>query len=329
MIAVLVAAGMLYQRLAGRASSRRFPAPGELIDVGGHRLHVLCSGTGRPPVLLESGIAASSLSWATVQPAIAELTRVCTYDRAGLAWSDAPSSPRTFDRIVDELEIVLSRVVPGERCVLVGHSFGSFVVRGYAKRHPNTVAGLVLVDPAVEWLSPDPERADRLRRAQRLARAGAWLARLGVPRACLTLLIGGAPAAPQRFSRLFGETAARTLARLVGEVRKLPPATYPLMQEFWSQPKCYAAMADHMAALERGGAAIAQIVTAAEIPTIVISSSNQPLEQIEAQRLLTNSSHSGRQVMATHSTHWVQFDEPELIVSAIREMVDRSRGSEH
>jgi pimeloyl-ACP methyl ester carboxylesterase len=313
---------MLYQRVAAGSARRRFLAPGELIDVGGHRLHVACSGTGRPPVLLEAGIAASSLSWSTVHPAIARFTRVCTYDRAGLAWSDVASCPRTFDRIVDELGTVLSRVAPDERCVLVGHSFGSFVVRGYAMRHPDRVIGLVLVDPAIEWLIPDPERAYRLRRAQRLARVGAWLAHVGIPRACLALLLSGAPSAPQRFSRLFGQTAAQTLARLVGEVRKLPSDTYPLMQEFWSQPKCYHAMAEHLGALERDGAAIARIETPATIPTIVISSGDQPKDQIDAQRQLAEASHGGRHVVAARSTHWVQFDEPELIVDAIRSIVD-------
>jgi len=315
---------MLYQFIAGRAAARRFLAPGELIDVGGHRLHVSCTGAGRPPVLLESGIAASSLSWAAVQPAVARFTRACMYDRAGLAWSDVPSCPRTFDRIVDELATVLARVAPGEPCILVGHSFGSFVVRGYAMRHPHAVAGLVLVDPAIEWLTPDPDRAYRLRRAQFLARVGAWLSYVGIPRACLALLIGGAPAAPQRFSRLFGETVAQTLARLVGEVRKLPPGTYPLMQEFWSQPKCYRAMADHLAALERDATAIARIVTPAEIPTIVISSGNQPAEQIEMQRMLADASHAGRHVIAARSSHWVQFDEPELVTAAIQDLVRRT-----
>jgi pimeloyl-ACP methyl ester carboxylesterase len=323
MLAVLVAAGGLYQYIAGRHGSRRFQPPGELIDVGGHRLHVACTGAGRPPVLLESGIAASSLSWAAVQPAVSEFTRVCMYDRAGLAWSDAPSCPRTFDRIVDELATVLSRVAHGERSILVGHSFGSFVVRGYAMRHPDAVAGLVLVDPALEWLTPDAGRAYRLRRARRLSRVGAWLAYLGIPRACLALLIGGSPAAPQRFSRLFGETVTQTLGRLVGEVRKLPPGTYPLMQEFWSQPKCYRAMADHLAALERDGAAMAKIVTPPEIPTIVISSGNQPPEQLELHRQLANASHAGRHVIAARSAHWVQFDEPELVTAAIRELVAR------
>jgi pimeloyl-ACP methyl ester carboxylesterase len=323
--ALIVAAGMLYQRVASRDASRRFPAPGERIDVGGHRLHVTCSGTGRPPVILEAGIAASSLSWAAVAPSVAQFTRVCTYDRAGLAWSDVPSCPRTFDRIVEEFATVIARVAPGERCILVGHSFGSFIVRGYAMRHPAAVAGLVLVDPAVEWLTPDAERAYRLRRAQYLARVGAVLAHVGIPRALLALLVGGAPAAPQRFSRLFGETVAQTLGRLVNEVRKLPPGAYPVMQAFWSEPKCYHAMADHLAALQRDGTAISQIVSPPEIPTIVISSGNQPEEHIDIQRTLVDASHAGRHIVAARSSHWVQLDEPELVTAAVRELVDSDR----
>jgi len=325
-LAALIVAGMLYQRVASRAASRRFPAPGELIDVGGHRLHVTCSGTGRPPVVLEAGIAASSLSWAAVEPLVAQFRRVCTYDRAGLAWSDVPSCPRTFDRIVEEFATVIARVAPGERCILVGHSFGSFIVRGCAMRHPDAVAGLVLVDPAVEWLEPDDERAYRLRRAQYLARIGAVLAHVGIPRALLALLVSGAPAAPQRFSRLFGDTVSQTLGRLVSEVRKLPPGTYPVMQAFWSEPKCYHAMADHMAALERDGAAIAQVASPPGIPTIVISSGNQPTEHIEMQRRLAQASHAGRHIIAAHSSHWVQLDEPELVSAAVQQLVLQLRG---
>jgi pimeloyl-ACP methyl ester carboxylesterase len=158
-----------------------------------------------------------------------------------------------------------------------------------------------------------------------LARIGAVLAHLGIPRALLALLIGGAPAAPQRFSRLFGETVAQTLGRLVSEVRKLPAATYPLMQAFWSEPKCYHAMADHLAALERDATAIAQVVSPAEIPTTVISSGNQPQEQIDRQRTLAGASHAGKHIVAASSSHWVQLDEPELVTAAVRELVDSDR----
>src|SRR5688572_16028582 len=192
----LLAAGAIYQQIAARRQRLQFGPPGELVDVGGHRLHVVSGGSGGPLVLLEAGIAASSLSWSLVQPEIARFTRVCAYDRAGLAWSDVASCPRTFERIVDELSTVLERVAPGERYVLVGHSFGSFVIRAYAARHPENVVGLVLVDPPTEWLPMTPHRARMLWGGRQLSRLGALLAHLGVVRGCLALLTGGAPAAP-------------------------------------------------------------------------------------------------------------------------------------
>src|SRR5688572_22714865 len=112
-VVALVLAGVVYQQISIRR--RQFAPTGSLIDVGGHRLHARCAGSGAPLVLLESGIAASSLSWSLVQPEIARFTRTCAYDRAGFAWSDAASSPRTFDRIVDELARVLDRVATGEQ----------------------------------------------------------------------------------------------------------------------------------------------------------------------------------------------------------------------
>jgi pimeloyl-ACP methyl ester carboxylesterase len=283
-------------------------------------------GEGTPVVLLESGIAASSLSWIAVQPEIGKFTHVCAYDRAGLAWSDPPPRPRTFDRIIDELSAVLSHVAPGQRLVLVGHSFGAFVVRGYARRHPEHVAGLVLVDPALEWLTSTPHRTRLLRGGRQLSKVGALLAHVGVVRACLALLTGGAPGAPRRFVSIFGQTAARTLERLVGEVRKLPPGAHPIVQALWCQPKCFHAMADHLLTLERDGASMAAAIPPREIPTVVISSGDQPAERLAEHRMLAGDSVHGRHVVAAGSAHWVQFDEPGLIVAVVRELWERVSG---
>ena len=321
-VVVLAATGILYQQIATRRHRRRFAAPGTLVSVGAHRLHARCAGTGRPFVLLEAGIAASSLSWSLVQAEIASFARVCAYDRAGLAWSDAASSPRTFERIVSELSHVLARVAPDDRYVLVGHSFGSFVVRAYAERHPEKVVGLVLVDPPTEWLTMTPQRERTLRRAQRLSRVGAVLAHVGVVRGSLALLTGGAPGAPRRFVSVLGPTALQTLQRLVGEVKKLPPDVHPVVQEIWCQPKCFHAMAEHLGVLQREWKALTMLNPPAGIPVVVISSGNQPSGQIAEHRELAARSAKARHVVAARSTHWVQFDEPELVVAAVREIVE-------
>jgi pimeloyl-ACP methyl ester carboxylesterase len=324
-LAALAGAGALYQAIGAARGARRFAAPGEWIDVGGHRLHAVCRGEGTPIVLLESGIAASSLSWSVVQPAIATFTRACAYDRAGLAWSEAPSCPRLFTRIVEDLTAVLRHVANGERCVLVGHSFGSFVIRASAARHPDRVAGIVLVDPPTEWLTMSAERARMLRGGRWLSKIGAVLAYLGVVRACLALLTGGAPGAPRRFVWIFGPSAAHTLERLVGEVRKLPPEVHPVVKALWCQPKCFRSMADHLQALEREGPSMGRFVPPPQVPVVVISGRDQAPAQRAAHRELAERSAHGRHVVAARSDHWIQFDEPELIVRVVRELVDRER----
>jgi pimeloyl-ACP methyl ester carboxylesterase len=322
-LAGLVAIGALYQRIGAARQRRAFTAPGQMIDADGHRVHLVCTGAGAPVVIFESGIAASSLSWSLVQPAVAEFTRACAYDRAGFGWSDAPSCPRRFERIVDELTRVVSHAAGNQRCILVGHSFGSFIVRAYASRRPEQVAALVLVDPAIEWLTLTPQRARMLWGGRHLATIGAFLAHIGVVRACLALLVGGAPAAPKHFVKVFGPTAASTLERLVGEVRKLPAAVHPIVQAHWSQPKCFHAMADYFGALAEDAATIASLTPPGDVPVTVISSRNQPSDQIAAHQALARAAERGAHVMARRSGHWVQFDEPELIVDVIRNIVDR------
>jgi pimeloyl-ACP methyl ester carboxylesterase len=326
-VAALVGAGLLYQRVGLARQRREFAPPGEMIDVGGHRLHVNCQGAshaGSPVVLFESGIAASSLSWSLVAPAVAKFTRACAYDRAGLGWSEPPSAanqvdPWSFERIVRDLCALADHIGPNQRYVLVGHSFGSFVVRAFAARRPEQVVGLVLVDPATEWLTASAQRVRLLRGGRQLSRVGALLAHAGVVRACLALLTGGAPAAPRNFVKIFGPTAAQTLERLVGEVRKLPPELHPAVRALWCQPKCFHAMADHMSVLERGDPliSITNVTPRRDIPVVVLSSVKQPADQLAAHRLLAAASDRGRHIVATRSAHWIQFDEPELIVEAV------------
>ena len=321
----VVAAGIVYQQVGRRRDRRRFTAPGTLVDVGGHRLHAVCIGGGSPPVVLESGIAASSVTWTTVQPEIATFTRVCAYDRAGFAWSDPPQTARNFERIIDELEAVLDRIGIREPAVLVGHSMGSLIVRGFAARRPERTAGLVLIDPPTEWVIPRPETIYMLRGGRLLSRLGGVLAHLGVVRAALALLTGGRPGAARQFARAFGPAAAAKLQHLVREVQKLPRETYPVVQAHWCQPKCFSAMAEHMSTLQREGAAMRASVPPPSIPIVVISGGSQPPQRLVEHKALAETSAHGRHLVAARSAHWIPFDEPELVVGMVRELVERAR----
>src|SRR6266404_1631899 len=129
------------------------PKPlGRLVDLGGHRLHVHCTGQGSPTVVVENGLGDFSFDWTLVQARVSGFTRICTYDRAGYAWSDHGPKPRTFSQLNLELRDALSKL--GERgpFVLVGHSYGGPVMRNFAATYPHEVAGMVLVDAAHEGL---------------------------------------------------------------------------------------------------------------------------------------------------------------------------------
>jgi pimeloyl-ACP methyl ester carboxylesterase len=183
----------------------------------------------------------------------------------------------------------------------------------------------VLVDPPVEWVVMTPARARMLRGGRSLSRVGAILAHVGVVRACLALLSGGAPGAPRRFVKIFGPTAARTLERLVTEVRKLPPEVHSVVQALWCQPKCFYAMADHLVMFGREAAQMMALAPPPRLPVVVVSSGNLSSGQLAAHRRLAESSPGGRHVIATRSAHWVQFDEPGLIVGIVHELVESAQ----
>jgi pimeloyl-ACP methyl ester carboxylesterase len=228
--------------------------------------------------------------------------------------------------MIGELKAVLAHAASGPS-VLVGHSFGAFLVCAYASQHPRDVAGLILVDPPSDWHEMTPRHAYMLRGGVQLSRVGELLARLGVVRASLALLTGGAPGVPRNFVRIFGPTAARTLERLVGEVRKLPEDVHPIVSMLWCQPKCFRAMADHIGALEAMAAVVAGISKLPDVPVIVISGGDQPPQTLAKHRALAGLSSQGRHMVAPRGGHWIQFDAPDLVVAAVREVVQRTRPS--
>jgi pimeloyl-ACP methyl ester carboxylesterase len=126
------------------------PPPGRLVGVGGRSLHVNCTGSGSPTIVLEAGASSFAIDWSLVQPELARTQRVCSYDRAGSGWSDPRPDVETPARIVVDLHAALTAAGEKPPFVMVGASAGGLYVRLYQLEHPADVAGLVLVDPATE-----------------------------------------------------------------------------------------------------------------------------------------------------------------------------------
>jgi pimeloyl-ACP methyl ester carboxylesterase len=321
LVLALAAAGAIYQWAGGRRAARIHPPPGTMVRAGDRRLHVVCAGSGQPPVLFESGIAATSLSWTRILPQVAAFTRACAYDRAGLGWSDATTAP-TFAGIVDDLYAAMAGSGLSAPCVLVGHSFGCFIVGAFAARHAEKTAGLVLLDPpSAEWQAPAGRQAHLLSGGVFLSAVGGLLARVGVVRACGGLVLRGAPAGPRAFLRMFGPTAAATIERLVGEIGKLPAEVHPIVRAHWSQPRCFKSLAGHLRVVREAAAAFAATRPSRDLPIVVVSSGRLPRERIEEHRRLAALSSSGRHVIAEQSGHWIQFDQPDLVVRTIAQVV--------
>ena len=126
------------------------PAPGKILDIGGTKLHINCTGAGAPAVILESGFPGVSLDWVLVQPEVAKFTKVCSYDRAGFGWSGLGKQPRTANQIADDLGELLVAAGVAPPYVLTGHSVGGIYVRVFTMKHPDRVIGMVLVDATHE-----------------------------------------------------------------------------------------------------------------------------------------------------------------------------------
>ena len=127
LLILLGGSGLAYQAISEARDMNQYPPPGQLIDIGGYRLHLYCTGHGDPTVILESGLAGPALQWALVQQELEESTRVCSYDRAGLGWSYIGPSPRTSQQMVNELHALLHNAGVQGPYVLVGHRSESVV----------------------------------------------------------------------------------------------------------------------------------------------------------------------------------------------------------
>ncbi|MET1044456.1 MAG: alpha/beta hydrolase [Microbacteriaceae bacterium] len=203
-----------YETVQEAVDAEAYPVPGQLIDVGGHRLHLNCTGSGSPTVVLEpgAGLTSSAVGWIT--PAVARDTRVCVYDRAGRGWSEPAGTPQDGRRIATDLHTLLHRGnVPGPY-VLAGHSFGGLYVLSFAAQYPDEVAGMVLVDstaPASAMKTEAPSSGDA-GSYDILSRASALIstsARLGLARLYGQFDYDSLPPRSRDAARASGATASQ------------------------------------------------------------------------------------------------------------------------
>lgn len=306
LVAILFVAGAIYQSCEVWRDRKLNPPPGRLIDVGGYRMHIDCLGQssqGSPTVVLDSGLGDTWLAWYKVQPAIAHYARVCSYDRAGMGWSDPSTRPRTSQVIAEELHTLLHNANIAPPYIMVGHSFGGFDVRMYRTSYPAEVVGMVLLDAT----HPDEYKrfpselqksnADFLRK-ETLKRD---LMPLGIPR-----IMGWCGSGAQEI---------RSMLRTV-DCRSGPWHEHLSEWKDWdvsaSQVRACAALGD------------LPLVVISRDPSFGVSSDyDRRLSEVwsslqtDLAALSTHSSH----VIATGSGHMIQVDRPDLVTSAIHRMV--------
>jgi pimeloyl-ACP methyl ester carboxylesterase len=304
--------------------------PGRLVDIGTHRLHIRCEGHGSPAVVFDAALGASSLSWSLVAPAIAPLTRTCVYDRAGFGWSDAGPLPRTAGRIADELQTLLERAGVDPPYVLVGHSFGGLVMRLLTSRHPEAVAGLVLIEPAIpdEWENPSAERRALIERGTRLCGFGATAARHGLASAVNVLVKLRALGAARAIVRLVSRGGLRREDEgILAPVWKLPPEVRGMLGGMWTQPKFFEALGSQIGAICASAAEVVRETPTqfGDLPVVVITAASATPERLNADAALSQMSGQGRHVLAGDSGHWVPLDAPQVVVEAIAGLVRELR----
>ncbi len=291
----LMLVGYIYEPMAEAADAKAYPPPGQLVDVGGYRLHINCIGTGSPTVVIVAGAGDWSTTWGgVVQPEVAKTTRVCTYDRAGLGWSEASPHPSDAAQFASELHTLLQNAnVPGPY-VMVGHSLGGFIVRVFTHDYASEVAGVVLVD------SMNPKQVTQSQ-ANSLAQTysfQALLARFGV---------------------------ARLLVKVPAIAPSMPPneeAYYPL----YIRPQSLQASAKEYRTLPASAAEAVAVKSFDDLPLIVLTAKlndnpGWPEWQAELLQLSSNSEH----LFAENSGHNIQVDEPNAAVAAIIQIVEQVR----
>jgi pimeloyl-ACP methyl ester carboxylesterase len=287
-------------------------------------LHLLCVGRGRPAVVFEAGLAGCHAHWTLVQQGVSRFTTACSYDRAGSGWSDAGPPPRTADRIAGELHALLANAGIDPPRLMVAHSFGALSARLYAAMFSSEVAGLLLVDPLElsEWMPTSLEQRKTLDKGVRLCGRGALAARFGVATLVSRLASAGAFGLARLAVTMMSRGGfTRKDEGVLAPFIKSPPEARRALDVIWTQPKCFEAMAGEIQSLPESVLQVSAS-TPRDVPITVVSATNTSASRLKERERLASRSAGGRHVVAPASGHWIQLDQPELLVSAIRDMIE-------
>jgi pimeloyl-ACP methyl ester carboxylesterase len=297
------------------AQGQEPPPPGRLIDLGGRRLHVNCAGTASPTVIIENGGGGFSVEWALVQPAVAEFARICTYDRAGYAWSDRGPVDDGIEQIIDDLTLLLRKARINPPYVLVGQSLGALFIRAFQRRFPEQVVGLVFVDGThdedVRMVVEGKREPLSLLSRDQLPRAYEEY-RKSVP------VLSPGPANATPFDKLpVAQREARHWAftRVVHDLGWLPNSL--AAAESWRE---------EFTALRRER--LSGNHPLGSLPLRVLERTKDTTEAWHNQQLqLAGLSSAGKLVKAEGSGHMIHIERPDLVVQAIGEVIRDARRS--
>ncbi|WP_165491749.1 alpha/beta fold hydrolase [Egibacter rhizosphaerae] len=318
----LLSAATLAGRVQQARLQRAHPAPGGLVDVGGHELHVLQAGAGGPTVVFENGQGGMALDWHYVQPEIAAQSATLAYDRAGMGWSEPGPGPRDLPVLVDELRAVLHEAGAPTPYVLVGHSLGGPIVRAYAHTYPDEVAGLVLLDATHEdqfetFPAAFTAKADAMAEAMRRQR-----------RVIAAVNASGIPAL---FASAYPDPVASKLPAEVADARRA--VKFMDASTVVSAADEMIALRDSLDHLRRSRQSLG------DIPVVVLPAGKalgaeaavpEGLEgDVEAARQtmqedLATVSTNARRVVADGSGHFIHVERPDLVTDAVRQVLEEA-----